>query len=136
MLQEFMLQDHKASVDARICNNKGRVEIAHIVRRSYNPVGYPPPPAASASNDYENRKQGKREERRCEEIDIYDIEGNNHDIAQTYSPRPTPGANHSVNSDDEENEDDGQIRLPAGLVGSTDQCACAESVLDNGNERL
>ena len=42
---------------------------------------------------------------------------------------------YSVNSDDEEKEVDGPIRLPFGLVGPTDERAYAESVPDNGNER-
>ena len=103
----------------------------------YNPIDYPPPVAA-APTDRENRKQRKREEReerRRKEIDIYDMEGNTHNNAQTYSPRPTPGTIHSVNTDDEEKENDSPIRLPAGLAAPTDQRAYAESVPDNGNER-
>ena len=79
---------------------------------SYNPADYPPPPGAAASTDYEKRKQRRREEkeeRRRQEIESYDMEGNAHNNAQTYSPRPTPGTIHSVNTDDEEKEDDGPI---------------------------
>lgn len=105
---------------------------------SYNPVNYPPPPGAAASNDYENRKQKKRErteERERQEIENYDMEGYAYNNAQNYSRRPTPGTIHSVHTDDEEKEDDDPIRPPAGLAAPTDQRAYAESVPDNGNER-
>lgn len=32
-LQDFLLQDHEASLDDRIFNDEGRIEVAHIVRR-------------------------------------------------------------------------------------------------------
>ena len=95
-------------------------------------MNYPPLPGAAASNDYENRKQRKRErteERERQEIENYDMERNAYNNAQDYSPRPTPGILHSGNTDDEEKEDDDPIRPP------TDQRAYAESVPDNENER-
>ena len=98
---------------------------------SINSVDYPPPPDAAASTDYETWKQRKREERekrRRQEIERYDMDGNAHQNAQTYSPRPTPGTIHSANTDDEEKEDDDPIRLPTSLAAPTDQCAYAESV--------
>ena len=106
----------------------------------YDSMDYSFPQDASASTDDETRKQRKREEReerRRQEIESYDMEENDNQNAQTYSysPRPTPGTIHSVTTDDEEKEDDGQIRLPTGLAAPTDQRAYAESVPDTGNER-
>ena len=107
-------------------------------RSSYNPLDHPPPLGAAASTDRETRKQGKREERekrRRQEIESYDMDANAHQNAHTYSPRPTSGTIHSVNTDDEEKVDHGPIRLPTGLAAPTNQRAYAESVPDNGNER-
>ncbi|KAL9132602.1 MAG: hypothetical protein Q9175_006227, partial [Cornicularia normoerica] len=78
-LQDFLLQDHEASLDDRIFNDEGRIEVAHIVRRCNTVFRNITVLVAKAIDQFQRQvKEEHKKKKRPEESGIkFDIELSN-----------------------------------------------------------